>query len=154
GAVKLKLDPNLVAKLLGGGSALGALWMTYILGNRFRPYSTMPNVATWLLASTIVFSGYAVFGLETSMFVFFLLAGTELFFRETDREARGERGPYRDLPLSGVVFGLAGLTRPEAPMFIGILMLSLGLKFISKKNIVRGALFVAPVALHMAWRKS
>ena len=154
GAIKVGLAPNVVAKLLGGGAALGALAVTYLLARRMRPLDGTPVVATWLLASTIVFSGYAVFGLETSTFVFLVLAGTELVFRETTRADRGERGPLGDVPLSGVVFGLAGLTRPEAPMFIGLVMLFLGRRMFAPKNILRGVLFVLPIAAHMAFRKS
>ncbi len=84
-------------------------------------------------------SGYAVFGLETPLFVLLVLAGTEMMFRERDR---GTGFPY-----SGLVFGLAGLTRPEAPMFIGIPMLFLGLRFFGRQNLLRGVVFAAPIAM-------
>lgn len=157
GAIRVGLDPDVTAKILGALSAFGALGFTYLLAERLKPFEVLPCVATWLLASSIVFSGYAVFGLETSFFVFLLLAGTWLFFRESDAAALPKpdrRAWNRALPLSGLVFGLAGITRPEAPMYIGILMLFLGRRFFSGQNILRGALFVLPVAAHVLWRRS
>ncbi|APR77677.1 Hypothetical protein A7982_03024 [Minicystis rosea] len=157
GGIKLGFDPNNVAKVLGAASAFGSMSLTYAISNRLAPYRTLPCVATWLLASTVVFSGYAIFGLETGAFVFFVLAGTYLFLRETDATLRPDvepaSAPAREgFPWSGVVFALAGLTRPEAPMYIGILMLFLGRRFFSKQNILRGVVFAAPIAAHLLFR--
>jgi hypothetical protein len=147
--IKVGIDPNVLAKIMGAGAAFGSLGLTYTLSNRLSPYRTLPCVATWLLASTVVFSGYAVFGLETVGFVFLILAGTLLFLRETE-----EGAPARAFPWSGVVFALAGLTRPEAPMYLGILMLFLGRRFFTRQNILRGLIFAAPLALHLLFRRS
>jgi len=163
GAIRVGLDPDVFAKVTGGLIAFGSLGLTYTLAGRLKPFHTLPCIATWLLASTVVFSGYAIFGLETSLFTFLLLAGTLLFFRET--EATPDLTPKpapekarlfdaRTFPFSGLVFGLAGLTRPEAPMFIGILMLFLGRRIVARQNILRGALFAVPVAAHLLWRHS
>ncbi|MGK4008093.1 hypothetical protein WMF31_36080 [Sorangium sp. So ce1036] len=146
GGIKLGLDPDAVAKVLGGLAACGSLGALYVLSNRLRPLGVIPCVATWLFASSIVQSGYAVFGLETPLFILLVLAGTEMMFRERDR---GTGFPY-----SGLAFGLAGLTRPEAPMFIGIPMLFLGLRFFGRQNLLRGVVFAAPIACHMLWRRS
>ena len=158
GGIKVGLDPDVMAKVFGALFAIGTLGVTYVVAQRFQPFGTLPCVATWLLASSIVSSGYAVFGLETSMFVFLVLTGMELMFRE--EEAYGGAGPaegapwYRRVPLSGLVFALAGLTRPEAPVFMGIPMLLLGRRFFSLRNVSRGALFVAIVGAHALWRHS
>lgn len=179
GGIKVGIDPVTFAKVLGAACSFGSLGLTWLIARRLAPYRTVPCIATWLCASTIVFSGYAVFGLETALFVLLLLAGTLLFLRETggllgDRagEPGGRRdGPYRapveprgaergapvepsGIPWSGLAFGLAGLTRPEAPMFIGIFMLMLGRRFFGKQNLLRAALFVAPVLAHVAFRHS
>lgn len=146
GGVKLGLDPDAVAKVLGGLAACGALGALYVLSRRLHPHGVIPCVATWLFATSIVQSGYAVFGLETPLFLFLVLAGTEMLFRERDRGA--------GFPYSGIAFGLAGLTRPEAPMFIGIPMLFLGLRFFGRQNLLRGVVFAAPIACHMLWRHS
>ncbi|WP_437599980.1 hypothetical protein WMF28_00305 [Sorangium sp. So ce590] len=144
--IKLGLDPDVVAKALGGLAACGSLGAVYLLSARLRPHGAIPCIATWLFATSIVLSGYAVFGLETPLFLLLVLAGTEMMFRERDR---GTGFPY-----SGLVFGLAGLTRPEAPMFLGIPMLFLGLRFFGRQNLLRGVVFAAPIACHMLWRYS
>lgn len=146
GGVTIGLDPDVLAKVLGGLAACGSLGALYLLADRLRPLGAIPCIATWLFASSIVQSGYAVFGLETPLFVLLVLAGTEMMLRERDR---GTGFPY-----SGLVFGLAGLTRPEAPMFLGIPMLFLGLRFFGRQNLLRGVVFAAPIALHMLWRHS
>lgn len=151
--IRVGIDPDVLAKVLGAASAIGVIAATHELAGRLRPLTVLPCVATWLLASTVVLSGYAVFGLETAFFVFLVLAGLALFFRET--EDGGEGGAGREaLPWSGLVFALAGLTRPEAPMFLGIPMLLLGRRFFGRQNLVRAALFVVPVAAHLLWRRA
>ena len=115
GGIRVGLGPVVFSKVLGALSAFGALVCTYFLAGRLRPFRTLPCVATWLLATTVVFDGYAVFGLETSLFVALVLLGTLLFFRETnDLDGASDEGVF---PWSGVVLALASLTRPEAPMF-------------------------------------
>jgi arabinofuranosyltransferase len=197
GGIKLGIDPELLSKLVGGASAFGSLALTYVISGRLLPYRTIPCVATWLLASSIVFTGWSIFGLETGFFVFLLLAGTLLFLRENDgdleagprpaqlgsayRVASGPvttagSGPARvAFPWSGAVFALAALTRPEAPMFIGILMVALlcrpfdrlgpdapvvkrvfafllGRRFITAQNLLRLAVFWVPLAQYLAFR--
>jgi hypothetical protein len=146
GGVKVGLDPVLLAKVLGGLAACGSLVALWLLSRRLRPYGGMPCVATWLFATSIVEGGYAVFGLETPLFVLLILAGTELVFRERDRGS--------GFPWSGVVFGVAGVTRtaPEAAMFLGLVMLFLGLRFFGKQNLLRGVVFLAPVTAHTLFR--
>ncbi len=206
---ELGLDIELCAKLLGAGCVIGAIALSYFIAARLRPMTLAPCVAGWLLASTTVFAGYGVFGLETTAFACLVLAGCLLFLREE------ETG--RGVPWSGLCFAAAGLSRPEAPLFLGVLMLFLAGKplialqrkdapdrgvvmFISlltmavllgvalslwrhnatlalaaaavlllaallfvaslpralwsRRNLLRGALFVGPVALHLFWRKS
>jgi hypothetical protein len=145
-AIRLHLDPDIVAKILGSLSVFGSLGIVYLLSRRLRPYTEVPCIATWLMATSVVQSGYAVFGLETAFFVFLILTGIELLFRERDRGA--------GFPWSGIVFGLAGLTRPEAPMFAGIAMLFLGWRFFQRQNIVRGLLFAGMMLAHALWRHS
>ncbi|MFP6687468.1 MAG: hypothetical protein VB934_22305, partial [Polyangiaceae bacterium] len=214
--IKIGLGPDLVAKTLGSVFALASLALCYHLTSAMRPFKLLPCVATWLLATSMPFIGYAVFGLETPLFIFLVLMGTLLFTRE-------EKAEGWTFPWSGVVFGLAGLTRPEAPMYLGLLMLFLGgrglipadgifgpqakdddarpfavlsallllvtvmlvrLKvprlatpfsvvsylllaagavvllsqipraLFGKRNLLRGTLFVAPIAMHVLWRKN
>lgn len=156
GGIKLGIDPDRLAKILGAASAFGSLGLTYAISDRLSPYRTLPCVATWLLASSIVFSGYAVFGLETGAFVCLILGGTYLFLREAAPFQRpGQPVPSPDaFPWSGVVFALAVLTRPEAPAYIGILALFLGRRILDRQNVIRGALFTAPMLAHLAFRRA
>src|SRR5690606_12935089 len=129
---------------VGALSALGTLAAVYALSRRLSPWGLLPCVATWLLASSSTFSGYAVFGLETGAFVALVVTGTWMMFREHETPSA--------FPWSGVVFAFAALTRPEAPMFIGIPMLMLGKAFFSRQNLLRIALFAVPALAHLFWR--
>ncbi|MBK8259444.1 MAG: hypothetical protein IPK82_43160 [Polyangiaceae bacterium] len=164
GAIKLGLDPDRAAKVIGAVSALGTVACAYGISSRVSPLRAVPVLSTWLLASSVVTAGYAVFGLETSLFVFLILFGTWLFLREREKPPGSLT---KSIPWSGIVFAAAGLTRPEAPMFVGLLMLFLAAPtrgrltarayfqgLFGKQNLVRLVLFVVPVALHLAFRKS
>lgn len=146
GGFELGLDPHLVSKVLGAAAAVGILVLTYRLADRVYPLRTLPCVATWLLASSMPLTAYAVLGLETSAFTFLVLWGTWRMFLEVER---GDRVPW-----SGLVFAAAGLTRPEAPLFIGLPMLLLGRGFFSRQNLLRAALCGGPLLLHLLWRYS
>jgi arabinofuranosyltransferase len=164
-AYKLGADPDHTAKIIGALSAFGSIGCMYAISARLWPVGVTPVVSTWFLATSTVTAGYAVFGLETSFFVFLLLLATWLFLRE---RARPEAFPW-----SGAALALAGLTRPEAPMFAGLLMFFLagtpppeGVKrsrltvllspvrdLFERRNLLRAALFVVPVAAHLVFRR-
>lgn len=144
GAAKVGVDLDVAAKVLGGLSACGSLAFIYAISARLRPFATVPCLATWLFATSAVNAGYAVFGLETGLFVCAILGGAYLVMRERERPGA--------FPFSGLVFAVAGLTRPEAPMYLGLMMLFLGRGFFGRQNLLRGAIFVLPIALHMLWR--
>jgi hypothetical protein len=135
------------AKVLGALSASAALVPTFLLSRRLRPLGSAPSLAPWLLASSFLLTGYAVFGLETPLFIALVLTGTERFFREED--ADGQKPP-----LSGLIFALATLTRPEAPLFFAMLVIWQERAIFERKSLLRIAAFAAPVALHLLFRKS
>ncbi|WP_146155974.1 ArnT family glycosyltransferase [Enhygromyxa salina] len=114
---RLGLDPDLLSKVLGGAAAVGAILVCYLLSRRILPESTLPPIAPWLLATSPVLMGHSVFGLESGFFSALMILGVWMTFREEKRDA--------SVPWSGLVFALGGLTRPEAPMFIGLTMLFL-----------------------------
>ncbi|XXT23539.1 hypothetical protein WME94_18545 [Sorangium sp. So ce429] len=154
-AVKVGATPTAASKVLGAACACGALVPTYLLSQRLRRFSNVPCLATWLLATSILFSGYAVFGLETPLFLLLTLAGTELFLREEDAAAAGDGArAARAFPWSGVVFALAALTRPEAPLFLGLLVIWHVDQAFSRRNLLRLVAFALPVAAHLLWRHS
>jgi arabinofuranosyltransferase len=140
----LGIDPHTSSKVVGAVAAMGTLAVVYRLSGRLQPFGAFPCVATWLLATSSTSATWAVFGLETALFEFLVIFGTTLMFEEDERA--------RAFPASGLVFALAGLTRPEAPMFLGLPMLVLGRRMFARQNLVRGMLFVVPIAAHMLWR--
>jgi len=215
-AIRLGLDPVMTAKVLGAICALVTIGGVYAIANHLRPLTVVPCLSTWLLASTMVFTGYAVFGLETTLFAALITLGTWRLFVEEEDPPPLTDGWRAWLPWSGLLFGAAGLTRPEAPMYLGLGMLFLAGKplipikkladdrarttvlfgaflaaatcfglsrlfarspvsewllrlavvavigvvlglpraLFGPRNLVRGALFVVPVAAHLLWRKS
>ncbi len=153
GGIKVGLDPEMLSKGIGVASAFGALGLTYAISGRIMPYRTVPSVATWLLASTIVFSGWSVFGLETGFFVCLILGGLYLLLLETGSYGREEGPPEVAFPWSGVVFALAGLTRPEAPLFFLLFTVLLGRGLVTRQNAVRFALFWGPLLAHLVFRR-
>lgn len=144
GGMQVGIEPVIFTKILGLGCATATMVCTYLLAHRLRPFGVMPCIATWLLASSMATSGYAIFGLETSGFVALVTGGVLLFFREQEREDA--------FPWSGVVFAAAALTRPEGPLFIGLAALWLGRRAFGRQNLIRVALFVVPVLIHLLWR--
>ena len=144
----LGAPPESSAKVLGVVLACAALIPTYLLARRLRPLTTVPCLATWLLATSFLYTGYCVFGLETPLFLALTLAGTELYLRESERdEAAG-------IPWSGFVLGLAALTRPEAPLWIAMLTLWQGKRALSRPSLLRLGAFALPVIVHLVWRRS
>lgn len=146
GGLKLHLDPHLVTRLLGGGSALGALVVVWALALRLHPGRLVPPIATWLLASSATFVGYAMSGLETAFFVFLILLGSWQLLVERDQSDR--------FPWSGLVYALAALTRPEAPLYFGIAVLALGRRAFGRQNSIRVVVFLSIVAGHVLWRRA
>ncbi|MEX1365384.1 MAG: hypothetical protein AB1Z98_19820 [Nannocystaceae bacterium] len=144
GGLRLGVDPHIVSKVLGAAAAIGILVITHRLADRMQPLRTLPCVATWLLASSMPLTAYAVLGLETSAFTFLVLWGTWRMFLEVERGSK--------VPWSGLVFAAAGLTRPEAPLFLGLPMLLLGRGFVSRQNLLRGVLCAGPLLVHLGWR--
>src|SRR5688500_7701941 len=68
------------SKVLGAVLATASLVPVYLLARRLRPFDGVPCLATWMLASSFGFTGYAVFGLETSLFLALTLTATLLYF--------------------------------------------------------------------------
>ena len=144
GFIKLGADPVVVSKILGSAAAMGTMVCVYLLAEKLKPYAWMPCLATWFLASTALFSAYSVLGLETSFFVFLLVAGYFVMSREVDTPEA--------FPWSAIPFSLAALTRPEAPMFVGLGMLCLGSRFKARQNLIRGTIFAAALGSLLLFR--
>ncbi|MEJ7732481.1 MAG: hypothetical protein WKG00_25160 [Polyangiaceae bacterium] len=146
-ALGADLEP--ASKIVGGLCACAALWVLWLLSRRLQPFGAFPSVATWLTASSFAFGGYAVFGTEAPLLALLTLAGAERFAREVDAEIAGEA---RLLPWSGVLLGLACLTRMEAVVLFAALVSASGRRAVGRPGLLRLAAFFAPVAAHQIWR--
>lgn len=144
GGMKLGVDPHVTSKVAGSLAAMATLGVAYRFSARLQPLATLPCIATWLLATSPALSGHSVFGLETGAFSLWVILGAYLMHRELGQESR--------LPWSGLVFALAGLTRPEAPLYLVFPMLLLGRRLWSRQNLIRMGLFASPLIAHELWR--
>jgi arabinofuranosyltransferase len=144
--VGLNLDVGRISSALGVAFGIGVLVLTI----RFAKRLGIPEIVGWIAALFLAADGsfalWSVSGLETSMFAFLSALGVFLYigentspFEEPSRRiveqhpGRGSsplilKGAGR-LPLSGIVFAIAAMTRPEA-----------------------GAVFTLLVAHQLAWR--
>lgn len=120
GFSKAGADIVLAGRWLGFGLAVAAGGGTYLLttmllpardGSASRDGRPAGVAAALLLASSGPFALWAAAGLETAMFACVILAATMLHIRE----ASG-----RGLPLSGAVWGLAYMVRPDAPLLFAV----------------------------------
>ncbi len=146
GGIRLGIDPNLLAKILGAASALAAMAGAFALERRLVPLRRTPPLAPWFLATSGPLTGYAVFGLETAAFAASCVWGFVLVARE---EAAG-----RPVWPSALVFAAATGLRPEGPLFFGFALLATGRGLLSRRTLVRIAVFTAPVAAHLAFRRA
>jgi len=105
------LDPAVVSRILGVTlGALGLFIITEFIG-RFRGrYSAWDGIAALLLAFSPAYATWSTGGLETQLFTLLVtLAWTRYLNEAAGNESR--------LPMSGFLFGLATLARPEGALF-------------------------------------
>lgn len=101
------LNLVLVSKMLG--VVLGVL--TVLLTYRFARRLPFPELSPLLLAVSAPFTAWMMGGLETNLFTLLLVLGGFRFVRE-EETGRGW--------LSGLLFGLLALTRPEGLLFAAV----------------------------------
>jgi arabinofuranosyltransferase len=139
------------ARVLSTALSIGSLLLTYHLA-RSAPY---PILAPIMLAAAGPFGAWTMGGLETSLFAFLLTASVAVFIHEEER-GRGA--------LSGVLFGLLALARPEGVIFFALAvafrawrLLSgswTGLARLERRDWLRVAGFVGLFLPHFLWRLS
>ncbi len=139
------------ARVLSTALSIGSLLLTYHLA-RSAPY---PVLAPIMLAAAGPFGAWTMGGLETSLFAFLLTASVAVFIHEEER-GRGA--------LSGVLFGLLALARPEGVIFFALAvafrawrLLSggwTGLAKLERRDWLRVAGFVGLFLPHFLWRLS
>lgn len=149
------VEPETAATALSILATVG-LWV--VLAGEFVRRAP-PGTPVWLvplpllgLAATRSFAVWSTSGLETRLFELWIVWGVLRLLRETG--PHGTSGP----PLSGLLFGLAALTRPEG-LLLGACAtgsaFALGLPR-TRDNwrawIARVTLFLGPVLAHLAFR--
>ncbi len=104
------IDVGRASMLIGALCALATLWLVL----QFARTVGAPRAAGWLSALLLAADGsfvlWGVAGLETPMFAFLVFAGAICYVRENKWDVD------RALPLSGIFFALAAMTRPEGAL--------------------------------------
>jgi hypothetical protein len=114
GLHKLGADIVFSARWLGFGLAALASLLTYVLARDFIDDDTgriAGLAAALLLAASGAWGLWATAGLEVPMFGVLVLSAVLLHLRERD---------WRWPPVSGLVWGFAALTRPDAAVLIAV----------------------------------
>ncbi|MDZ4697655.1 MAG: hypothetical protein SGI86_21130 [Deltaproteobacteria bacterium] len=108
--MKLGVGPEISSRVLGVVFGVGGLAVVTRLSLRLDDEQPRPGhfIAPVALAATSAYACWTTGGLETQLFTFLFLLGTERYLHETLRFAGFQSSFY---------FGLASLTRPEGPMF-------------------------------------
>jgi len=106
------VEPGPLAMALGGLFALGTMILVY---GKFAQKPLVLSVSVLLLAVDGSFALWSVGGMETAMFTFFLLSGIFAYLQEGEDE--------RLALLSGLLFALAALTRPEGLLVFVVTLL-------------------------------
>jgi hypothetical protein len=151
GGMALGLAPEGLSNALGiaSGTALlvGLLWFSARLSSWRDPFIFVAPLA---LASSRTFTAWCTGGLETMFFALLVFVANALFLWERERQVA--------LPLaSSLVFGIAGLTRPEGSLFAGIAGLFFVVEIaLGRRSLRQGIVWVLPCAVlvgsHLLWR--
>jgi hypothetical protein len=140
-------EPPVVAMVLGTLLALATLVVVWNVARRAD--IAVPVVALFLIASDGSFALWSVSGLETALFTFLVLSAAASFAREIR---------YGGLPLSGALFALAAMARPE-----GLLVFALTVAYQlssclasrrgpDRSDAARILLFLAIFGAYFLWR--
>jgi hypothetical protein len=159
GGMAAGLDPEPLSRRLGIVFALVALACSYQVVRRILPGQPLLwALPAWLLAADSFFVVEAIQGLETVMFAAFLTAAAARVPVDLPEPGAAPEGASR-VPLSGLWFALAALTRPEGWMlFLAVAGLR-GLEVLRFRRALGGgdrlwvALFAVPVTAHLLIRK-
>lgn len=138
-------DVGRVSSALGVAFGIGTIALTI----RFPKWLGLSSIVGWMAALFLVADGsfalWSVSGLETPMMAFLLTLGAMLYVREQGN--KGTEGTW--LPLSGIIFALAAMTRPEAAAVFGLTAahqcawrLLDERKFFTRGDLIRSASFV------------
>jgi len=152
--LKAQLRPEVMARVLGlvAGGAVLVLLVALTRIYRGRRPSGWDCLGALLLPAMAPFAAWCSGGLETQLFTALVTGGVTLYCVEQRQNARWR--------LSGLVFALAAMTRPEGLMLFGLTGLHrLGANLLGERRLVPrlaelGWLggFLVPYGLFFLWR--
>jgi hypothetical protein len=155
GLLKLGLPPEIMSRVLGTAFAIAtfgtAAWLSRPLRAGHRsPWDALPAL---ILAGVPGYACWSSGGLETQMFTFLVTLGAALYLDDL-LDGRAPRAR------SGVVFGIAALTRPEGALFFALTAAHRGVCKLRARDLVPTraellwiASFVVFVVPHLLWRR-
>jgi arabinofuranosyltransferase len=144
---RLGADLNVAAKALGATLGLLTLFMTWRMTRRL----SLRPIAPLLLAASGPFAAWMVSGLETPLFIFVLTFAAYAFIREEDRRCGW---------LSGLLFAMLALTRPDGMIFAFTAILLRSWKLLrahtspERHDWMRLLIFAGVVSAYCVWRIS
>jgi arabinofuranosyltransferase len=154
--LKLNLRPDVMARVLGAACGVAVLLLVTAISRVYRGgrATGWDLLAALLLPAMAPFAIWCSGGLETQLFTALIIGGVALYLAEHAGRVRWR--------LSGLLFALAAMTRPEGLMFFGLTGLHLlGANLLGERRL-RPRLaelgwlagFVVPFGLFFLWRYS
>ena len=149
GAGAIGFNIVLASKFLGATFALSTLLLLANFWPAYRPKASF----AWTLAPLILLTNgtfwlWAVFGLETSLFTFLVVAGLWSEYRSLNCNALRLR--------TGVIFALATLTRPEGIAYLLAILAFRGCRcfrsIMERRTLLAIGIYLTIVGTHLAWR--
>jgi hypothetical protein len=154
--LKAGLRPDVMSRVLGAAFGVVVLVLLYALTRLYRGgrRTGWDLLGPAMLAASMVFAAWCSGGLETQMFSALTLAGVVLYLAEGAGRVRWR--------LSGLLFALSAMARPEGVMLFGLTGLHrLAANIFGQRRLLptRAELlwvagFVVPFGLFFAWRYS
>ncbi len=149
----LGVDPELFSNVLGSVSGLILILLVFRMGQQIFGRSLIILLAPACLCLSRTYACWMTGGLETRFFSLLLFAANMALLRETgvtNRTAISGNGW-----VSGLLFGLAALTRPEGYMFmaLGLVLVAIFRSFrLVQQDYMRLAFFLLCAVPHLVWR--
>lgn len=141
-----------VAVVLGVLSSVATLWLVHQFSRVISlGDSRVPIIAALGLAVDGSFALWAVSGMETSLFVFLVLAAVTVYVWEWKTEKPGF--------FSGALLALAAMTRPEGVLVLAVVVIHQALarlvlqrRLVAVADVVRAGAFLALYLPYFLWR--
>lgn len=124
--LKINLDPLLILKWLGIIFALATAYLVYRLSQLLYEDKIVAALAALIFSAIPLVSYWAISGMETSFFTFFMVLSVYFLLKEGKSHAK--------FPFSSLLLAITALIRPEGFILMG---LSLGYKFFLWKWVAR-----------------